>query len=677
MTPKLKPSLSLIQSISAVFITITVLVTLLSFTSLRGLAQIGQEFEDLSERALPLAMNNADLTQSILSQVKQISYAAQTKSLDDLDIYSHQIETNLKQSTHLMEQAFALSGQFDSAINEQEAKLLRSHVEKLRQDSLSVLNNQRQLIEMQSRIDTEITGFRYGLSSIGPEMNRISSFLAVDNPESSDAANRFIASASSMESTFLMLMMQNDIEKAKNEYREMRNRIAGIELAFDDFKEWHPDVIEFSSLIAPYDMVREGFKKDGVVQQILAKLALYEQQRDLVTSTGVEANNTIELLNVLAEHSHEMVQDRKSVVNHTISDIRSYQIIGSVSLVVLIVAFWISMRAWVNRGLSNVSKHLNRLTEHNFASYMTLRGPNELKDVASLINQVIVSTRNSLIVVRDNSESLNKVAQKGSRAANLSHHGINEQHNALTKMVTTVRELEESIGEISKITYDSFNDSNNAIERCSHGVGAIDENQTTLMSLQQTLDLNEKTMSELDERVGQISQMVDLIAGIADNTNLLALNAAIEAARAGEQGRGFAVVADEVRKLASDTSDQTNQIRERMQGLISAAEQSREAVVETRKEMDMAIQSSNDVKATFHAIEKAVNEIGERIGEISVATEQQETSTADFTQAITKVQEQSQQTRTQLNALVDTSEEVAQIALEQNGMLQKYRLNQV
>ncbi|MCV5341699.1 hypothetical protein OFC87_32740, partial [Escherichia coli] len=90
------------------------------------------------------------------------------------------------------------------------------------------------------------------------------------NPESSDAANRFIASASSMESTFLVMMMHSELSKAEKEYREMRNRIAGINLAYEDFQSLHPEVSEYASLTAPYEMVKQGFSEKGVLRLILA-----------------------------------------------------------------------------------------------------------------------------------------------------------------------------------------------------------------------------------------------------------------------------------------------------------------------------------------------------------------------------------------------------------------------
>ena len=133
----------------------------------------------------------------------------------------------------------------------------------------SVLLAQIDIQGKQNLIDSQIGGFRYGVSSIGPEMNRISSFLVQNNPEAHDAANRFTASASAMANTFLMLLMQSDLDKAEDEFRELRNRIAGINLAYDDFSEWHPDIVEFASLTAPYDMVKEGFTEEGVILSLI------------------------------------------------------------------------------------------------------------------------------------------------------------------------------------------------------------------------------------------------------------------------------------------------------------------------------------------------------------------------------------------------------------------------
>ncbi|GLQ70657.1 hypothetical protein GCM10007932_00170 [Vibrio penaeicida] len=176
-------------------------------------------------------------------------------------------------------------------------------------------------------------------------------------------------------------------------------------------------------------------------------------------------------------------------------------------------------------------------------------------------------------------------------------------------------------------------------------------------------------MAKLDGKVREITELVDLISGIAENTNLLALNTAIEAARAGEQGRGFAVVA---RKLASDTSHQTTNIREMMAALQQAAADSKDAVIESRKEMSQAMKSSMDVKETFSKIETSVEAIKLRVEQISVATEQQERSTTNVNNNIQSISELGENTTIQLDSMIKSSEQVADIGGHQQAMLHKY-----
>lgn len=664
--------LSLIQTISTVFITITLLVVLLSATSIKGLERIGQQFSDLSQRALPLAMTNASLTQTILEQVKQLSYATQTRGKPALNVISTQIE-RLKQDTDsLIQQVRLIASDYDTAIDNQQIDTLFTRITELNQFSATVMKTQGDLLQRQADINQELDGFRYGLGSIGPEMSRISSFLSGDNPESADAANRFIANVSSMESAFVELMMQTDLTKAQQEYREMKNRLAGVSLAYDDFKQWHPDVVDFASLTAGYQMVEEGFKPLGIVDQILNKLELANQQMNEVEQVTMLASQTIKQLNHISYQAQSLINTSQHVVGSTMDLVKSILLVSGAVLVFAVVLTWLLLRRWIHRGLVNILSNLNHMTQHDLTATVELIGPLEMKEVAVKLNQVIASTKESISTVTRNCETLYQTAEISHGAAEQSNQSLTEQNESLASMVTTVNQLEASIKEIALITNESYQESTTASEHSASGVLAIEENQTRLRRLEETLNANEGSMVELDKRVKQIREMVDLISGIAESTNLLALNAAIEAARAGEQGRGFAVVADEVRKLASDTSSQTMSIRERMNQLVAAAERSRMAVDESRQEMANALDSSELVKSTFVDIETAVMHIRNRVEQISVATEQQQSATAYVSESITRVSDQGTQTKLQLESMVESSEQVADIAGHQQAMLHKY-----
>ncbi len=671
----LTKNLSLTQTLGAVFLCITILMISLSVTSLRGIERVGAQFNQLSEQALPFALNNAALTQNFLEQVKYLGYGTRSQSEQELNQVLNEWQkldaqagdeiTRLQQNVQLLSSAEAV----------QQAEQLQREILHFQQLAQSILKLQQLQLSKTAQISEQAKQFRYGLSSIGPEMGRIASFLAVDNPEAMDAANRFTASASAMESAFLLLFIEEEMSAAQKYRQELKNRVAGLELAFDDFKEWYPEIKDYASLTAPYEMVLAGFQAQAVIEQIINKLEDAQQQNKDFASAAEVAQQLVTQLNQWSTLAQQHIVQGKQEVTSTISAVTLTQQISGTLLVLAILAVWFGLRRWIGRALNNITRHLAQLTQHKLNHRLDLVGPQDFQNVAAQLNQVIVSTHESLALVTRNCETLYQTAELSHGSAEQSNQSLAAQNQALLTMAATINQLDASIREIAGVSHDSYTDSVEAAEHSAQGVKVIEQNQQRLQALETTLAVNDAAMSELNQRVTSIREMVDMISGIADSTNLLALNAAIEAARAGEQGRGFAVVADEVRKLASDTSKQTTNIRDMMNELVTAASKSRQAVDESRKEMVTALQSSEEVKSTFMQIERAVAHIRTRVEQITQATEEQKRATADVNKAVAQISEQGQETKRQLDAMLESAEQVAEIAGHQQAMLHKYELN--
>ncbi|CSC31591.1 methyl-accepting chemotaxis protein [Vibrio cholerae] len=671
----LTKNLSLTQTLGAVFLCITILMISLSVTSLRGIERVGAQFNQLSEQALPFALNNAALTQNFLEQVKYLGYGTRSQSEQELNQVLNEWQkldaqagdeiTRLQQNVQLLSSAEAV----------QQAEQLQREILHFQQLAQSILKLQQLQLSKTAQISEQAKQFRYGLSSIGPEMGRIASFLAGDNPEAMDAANRFTASASAMESAFLLLFIEEEMSAAQKYRQELKNRVAGLELAFDDFKEWYPEIKDYASLTAPYEMVLAGFQAQAVIEQIINKLEDAQQQNKDFASAAEVAQQLVTQLNQWSTLAQQHIVQGKQEVTSTISAVTLTQQISGTLLVLAILAVWFGLRRWIGRALNNITRHLAQLTQHKLNHRLDLVGPQDFQNVAAQLNQVIVSTHESLALVTRNCETLYQTAELSHGSAEQSNQSLAAQNQALLTMAATINQLDASIREIAGVSHDSYTDSVEAAEHSAQGVKVIEQNQQRLQALETTLAVNDAAMSELNQRVTSIREMVDMISGIADSTNLLALNAAIEAARAGEQGRGFAVVADEVRKLASDTSKQTTNIRDMMNELVTAASKSRQAVDESRKEMVTALQSSEEVKSTFMQIERAVAHIRTRVEQITQATEEQKRATADVNKAVAQISEQGQETKRQLDAMLESAEQVAEIAGHQQAMLHKYELN--
>jgi methyl-accepting chemotaxis protein len=236
----------------------------------------------------------------------------------------------------------------------------------------------------------------------------------------------------------------------------------------------------------------------------------------------------------------------------------------------------------------------------------------------------------------------------------------------MNEMTATVRDVAKN----AELAAESAGEAN-ALTQAGQGVVAT--TVTGIGALAQEIDGAAGTIQTVKEDSVKIGSVLDVIRGIAEQTNLLALNAAIEAARAGEQGRGFAVVADEVRTLASRTQGSTQEIQGMIKSLQSGTEQAVAVMESSRSKAQASVEQAHQAGASLTAISRAVNNISDMNAQIASAATEQESVSEEINRNITiisQVANESAQGAEQINA---ASQDLARLATELQSAVAQFK----
>jgi len=217
---------------------------------------------------------------------------------------------------------------------------------------------------------------------------------------------------------------------------------------------------------------------------------------------------------------------------------------------------------------------------------------------------------------------------------------------------------------VSSSAQQALSEIKNADKEADRVKGISSQNKATIEQLAREVDDASQVINQLHKDSASIGGILDVIRGIAEQTNLLALNAAIEAARAGEQGRGFAVVADEVRSLASKTQESTQEIQAMIESLQVGAEAAVSAMSKGKQQAESCVEQSDLANTALDSITAAVAQAHNVSEEISTAAHEQQQVSQEISERLESIVAIAEQTAEGANQTNISSSEVAKLAEE-------------
>ncbi|TMP80551.1 methyl-accepting chemotaxis protein [Pseudoalteromonas phenolica] len=280
----------------------------------------------------------------------------------------------------------------------------------------------------------------------------------------------------------------------------------------------------------------------------------------------------------------------------------------------------------------------------------------ELIAIATGFNLFTQKLRNMVNDLKGLANNSYEQSTKTSQAAEDIKAKVNMQHMEIDSVVTAINELSATASEVARSSENaasSTNETNKKVKASERGISAA---SSSVQVMSEQIANAKESINAVAIRSNDITQILDVIRAIAEQTNLLALNAAIEAARAGEQGRGFAVVADEVRSLASKTQDSTNEISQLIDNLQTEVKTSEDIIEHSVVKAHDAMTHCGSAAAQMSEMVAALDDISNEVTQIATAAEQQSAVTEDLSANMTGISDAA----AELAQLADTIEDAAQ-----------------
>ena len=662
------------------FTTISILLFVISITSLYNLNSINKASDEVIDLAIPTLIKS-DQLKIHLSQVSTLIFRGYHEDNEDtlaqIELEFKSIESTFQQELNSLKQIVR---------NEAELKQETNNLDALNQAFFqlveSIFQNKKTILELNRIIEERIGEIEDAVDNTSTLILDFNDSDAVGNSQTLRAAAKsgenldnnlmsvvaasenFLRTESNSRAETLGNEVTLLIEQIKQHSVDMQKKsndqdsTGSIEDIGSELKTLYEEVVGSSGIVSLHNQRLDlRALTANAMQDAIAKMETTSQQLDKVLRLGNQKADSI-----------------KKDVSSTVSSSRVSTIFITIISIVAAIGIGVLTVRKITVPLGKVNELLNIVATGDLTHRLNDNSKDEFGELSRNCNALINNLKGLISGISNGATKLAAAAEQTSSVTRQTTLSIDEQKSQVSQAATATTELNSTAQLVANSADDTLAQISNANKEAETVRTISEENKQTILVLAKDVDSAADVINKVHQDSAGIGGILDVIRGIADQTNLLALNAAIEAARAGEQGRGFAVVADEVRTLASRTQESTQEIQSMIEVLQAGAEQAVSVMQKGKQQTSLCVSQAEKAAEALNSITAAVHKAHDVSSQIEQAAREQNTVSRDISEKLENIVEIAEETASGAAHTSKASQEVAALAEELQGSVLKFQV---
>ncbi|NRA52588.1 MAG: methyl-accepting chemotaxis protein [Gammaproteobacteria bacterium] len=351
----------------------------------------------------------------------------------------------------------------------------------------------------------------------------------------------------------------------------------------------------------------------------------------LGTTAAPRAKAALSYLSQMAASQAKLLKSDVNTLNNATQNQISILVISALASLVISFLMAFGFSNDLLQRLQPILKKSQDIAANNLSSpQLEVKGQDELAELTVAVNSMSQSLRETLRSTADSMKDVSIEANNIYTANSDMSTNITMQTEQMSLIASAIEELSASASEVSNYSVAASGSAKDSVDIAEQGGQLVHSSLGQMSEISEAFNTSANSIESLSQQSKQIEDILGVIRGIAEQTNLLALNAAIEAARAGEQGRGFAVVADEVRQLASRTTDATTDVEKAIESMRNDTAVAVNSMGVGREKVAEGIDISNKVSDILNQIIERAKDVAIKVETIATTSKQQSVVTDEI-----------------------------------------------